>query len=57
MSMTAEQKEALLVEFTKEAMKALILAHSPTDSVAVKAARIAYQTLKEIELTQEYKKS
>lgn len=37
-------------------MAALIRAHCPADSVAVKAARIAYMTVTEIEMSQEYKK-
>lgn len=46
----------LTIRLTEAAMAALIKAHCPTDSVAVKAARIAYQTVREIEMSQEYKK-
>lgn len=56
MQLTDQEKKDLLIRLTEQAMAALIRAHCQTDSVAVKATRIAYQTVREIELVQEYKK-
>jgi hypothetical protein len=53
---TDQEKKELLIRFTEVSLAALIRAHCPTDGVAVKAGRIAYQAIREIELVQEYKK-
>lgn len=54
--LTDQEKKELLIRFTEVSLAALIRAHCPSDSVAVKAGRIAYQAIREIELVQEHKK-